>query len=40
MHFRVFSLCQGTEWEILFWIAKISNVFKVLEIPDMVWGES
>ena len=28
MHFRVFSLGQGTEWGYLFWVAKISNIFR------------
>ena len=32
MHFRVFSLRQG-----FFWVAKISNIFEVLEIPDISW---
>ena len=27
MHFKVFSLGQGTEFGIFFWVAKISNVF-------------
>ena len=27
IHFRVFSLGQGTEWEIFFGVAKISNIF-------------
>ena len=22
----------------IFWVAKISNIFKVLEIPDIFWG--
>ena len=35
MHFRVSSLGQGTEWGIIFWVAKISNIFGVLEIPDI-----
>ena len=26
MHFRVSSLGQGTEWGIIFWVAKISNI--------------
>ena len=26
MHFRVFSLGQGTEWVIFFWVAKISYI--------------
>ena len=25
MHFRVFSEGQGTEWEIIIWVAKISK---------------
>ena len=32
MHFRVFSQGQGTEWGI-FLVAKISNIFEVLETP-------
>ena len=35
MHFRVFSEGQGTEWEIFFGVSKISNIFLVLEIPDI-----
>ena len=27
MHFRVFSLGQGTEWGMFFGVAKISNIF-------------
>ena len=27
MHFRVFSLGQGTEWGIFLGVAKISNIF-------------
>ena len=27
MHFKVFSLDQGTELGIFFWVAKISNIF-------------
>ena len=27
IHFRVSSLGQGTEWGIIFWVAKISNFF-------------
>ena len=34
MHFRVFSLRQG----FFGGVAKISNIFEVLEIPDMFWG--
>ena len=33
MHFRVFSLRQG-----FLGVAKISNIFEVLEIPDISWG--
>ena len=29
IHFRVSSLGQGTEWGIIFWVAKISNSFFV-----------
>ena len=32
MHFKVFSLGQG-----FFLVAKISNIFGVIEIPDMFW---
>ena len=40
MHSRVSSLGQGTEWGIIFWIAKIFKYFfGVLEIPDIFWGE-
>ena len=38
MHFRIFSLGQGTEWGIIFWVGKISNIFGVLEIPDIFGG--
>ena len=27
MHFRVFSKDQCKEWEISFWVAKMSNIF-------------
>ena len=27
IHFRVCSLGQGTEWAIILWVAKISNIF-------------
>ena len=37
MHFRVSSLGQGTEWRVIFCVAKISNIFGVLEIPDISW---
>ena len=30
---------QGTEVGILFGAAKILNIFRVLEIPDIFWGE-
>ena len=30
MHFMVFSLGQGTEWEIFSGVAKISNIFGAL----------
>ena len=33
MHFMVFSLRQG-----FLGVAKISNFFEVLEIPDISWG--
>ena len=33
MHFRVFSLRQG-----FFGVAKISNIFEFLEMPDISWG--
>ena len=35
MHFRVFLNGQGTERVIFFRVAKISNIFRVLEIPDI-----
>ena len=39
MHFRVFSLGQGTEWGIFLGFAKIPNTFWVLEIPNLFfWG--
>ena len=40
MHFSVFSLGQGTEWGIFLGVAKISNIFGVLEIPDNVRGRT
>ena len=33
--FWVFSLGQGTKWGIFMGVAKISNIFWVLEIPDI-----
>ena len=39
MHFRVFSLGQDTEWGYLFWVVKISNIFGVLEIPNIFLGK-
>ena len=40
MQCRIFSLGQGTDWGIFFWIAKISNIFVwVLEIADIFLGE-
>ena len=33
MHFRLFSLRQD-----FLRVAKISNIFEVLEIPDISWG--
>ena len=38
IHFRVFSYGQGTEWGVFFGVAKISNIFWVLEIPDIFVG--
>ena len=35
MHFRIFSLGQGTEWGIFLGVAKVPNIFGVLEIPDI-----
>ena len=35
MHFRAISYGQCTEWWIFFGVAKISNIFMVLEIPDI-----
>ena len=23
---------------LYFWVAKISNIFRVLDIPDIIWG--
>ena len=40
MHFRVFSLGQGTEWGIFLAVAEISNIFGVLEIPDIFLGRT
>ena len=40
MHFRVFSEGQGKEWGIFFGVAKISNIFEVFEIPDILMGEA
>ena len=37
-HFRVSSLGQGTEYGIIFWVAKF-NFLGVLEIPDIFGGE-
>ena len=34
MHCRVFSLGQGTESGIFLGVAKISNIFGVLEFPN------
>ena len=39
MHFSVFSSGHGTEWGIFWGVAKLSNIFGVLEIPDIFWGE-
>ena len=38
MHFRVFSEGQGTEMGVFFWVAENSNIFGVLEIPDIFFG--
>ena len=39
MHFRVFSLGQGTELGILFWVPKISNIlFGCLEFLIFLGG--
>ena len=38
MQFRVF-LRSRFRIGIFFWVAKISNIFGVLEIPDIVLGE-
>ena len=39
LHFRGFSKGQGTERRIFFGVAEISNIFGVLEIPDIFfWG--
>ena len=39
MHFRVFSLGQGTESGIFFGVAKIPNIFWVLDSSDFFGGE-
>ena len=36
---RVFSEGQGTEWGIFSGVAKISNIFGVLEMLDIFWSE-
>ena len=38
MHFRVFCLGQGTEWEIFLGLLKFQIFFGVLERPDIFWG--
>ena len=38
MHLRVFFKGKVQNWDI-FWVAKISNIFRVLEILDIFWGE-
>ena len=36
MRFRVSSLDKGTEWGIVFWVAKISNIILgCLKLPDI-----
>ena len=37
MYFKVFLKVIVQNWD-LFWVAKISNIFGVLEIPDIFWG--
>ena len=32
------SFLKVKEWGIFFGVAKISNIFGVLEIPDIFWG--
>ena len=38
MNFNVFSYGQGTKWGIFLGVGKISNIFGVLEIPDIFGG--
>ena len=39
MHFRVFSLGQGTEWGIFLGVAKILNIFGGCLKLDIFLGE-
>ena len=39
MHFRIYFLRSRYTIGIFLWVAKISNIFGVLEIPDIFfWG--
>ena len=38
MHLRVFFLRSRYRMGDIFWVANVSNIFRVLEIPDIVWG--
>ena len=39
MQFGVFFKVKVQNWDIFFWVAKISNIFLgVLEIPDIFLG--
>ena len=37
MHFMFFFKGQGTEWGIFWGVAKLSNIFGVLEIPYFLY---
>ena len=39
MHFRVVSSGPVTEWGIFFGLLKFQIFIRVLEIPDIFWGE-
>ena len=38
-HFRVFFKVKVQNWGFFLGVAKISNIFGVLEIPDIFFGE-
>ena len=38
MHFIFFFLRSRYRMGLYFWVAKISNIFRVLDIPDIIWG--